>query len=69
MDFKNKRAVVCGASQGIGRATAFALAEAGAEVILLSRNEDSLKTLCDQLPADHGQTHSDHLQGLLWILT
>jgi 3-oxoacyl-[acyl-carrier protein] reductase len=58
MDFKNKRAVVCGASQGIGRATAFALAEAGAEVILLSRNEDSLKTLCDQLPADHGQTHS-----------
>jgi len=58
LDFKNKRAVVCGASQGIGRATAIALAEAGAEVILLARNEESLKKLCDELPAEQGQSHS-----------
>ncbi len=40
-----KRALVCGASGGIGRATALAFAEAGAQVIGLARSADKLETL------------------------
>ena len=49
------RALVCGASKGIGRATAEAFAAAGAEVIVCSRDEEALNKLCDSLP---GQGHS-----------
>ena len=41
---KGKRALVLGASQGIGRATAIALAKKGAEVITLARNAQNLET-------------------------
>jgi 3-oxoacyl-[acyl-carrier protein] reductase len=37
-----RHALVCGASKGIGRATAQALARLGAEVTLLARSEDAL---------------------------
>jgi 3-oxoacyl-[acyl-carrier protein] reductase len=57
MNLKNKRAVVCGASQGIGKATAIALAEVGAELILLARNEEALKRVKDEIPSEHGQAH------------
>lgn len=40
-----KRALVCGASGGIGRATAIAFAEAGAAVIGLARSADRLEEL------------------------
>ena len=46
---KDKTALVCGSSQGIGEACAIALAEMGASIILLARNADSLerrKTIC-----------------------
>jgi NAD(P)-dependent dehydrogenase (short-subunit alcohol dehydrogenase family) len=42
-DFKNKIALVTGASRGIGEAIAMALAAHGAEVILSSRKIDALK--------------------------
>ncbi|KIL48014.1 SDR family NAD(P)-dependent oxidoreductase [Jeotgalibacillus campisalis] len=40
---ENKTAVVTGAGRGIGKALAIGLAEAGAEVVLLSRTENELK--------------------------
>ena len=42
-DLKNKMALVTGAGKGIGRASAIALAEAGADLIILSRTESELK--------------------------
>ncbi|MEZ0390711.1 MAG: SDR family oxidoreductase [Pseudobdellovibrionaceae bacterium] len=51
---KGRRALVCGASQGIGEATARILAQLGAEVVLLSRRAESLQKLKSELP---GQGH------------
>lgn len=44
-----KRALVAGASSGIGAACAVALGEAGAEVILAARREEALNTLANQM--------------------
>lgn len=52
-----KQALVCGASQGIGAATALALAEQGAEVLLLARNTEKLQQVLEQLSCEQGQTH------------
>ena len=54
---KNKNALVCGSTQGIGKATAIALAEEGVHVTLIARNEEKLKAVLSQLPND-GQHHS-----------
>ena len=52
-----RRALVCGSTQGIGRASADALAAAGAEVVLLARNADQLRSVRAALPAGTGVTH------------
>lgn len=44
IDLHGKRAIVCGASKGIGRAAAQQLAELGAEVTLVARNQAALET-------------------------
>ena len=47
-----KKALVCGGSQGIGRACAMELARAGASITIVARNEQALeKTVCE-LPGD-----------------
>ena len=48
-----RHALIGGASRGIGRATAFALANAGANCTLLGRSAQTLSLVLDQL-ADHG---------------
>lgn len=48
-DLTGHTALVCGASQGIGLATAELLAEMGASVVLLARTEDKLKSIVERL--------------------
>lgn len=57
LDLTGKHALVCGASQGIGLATAQALADLGADVTLLARREERLRELAASLASDKGQTH------------
>lgn len=47
-DFEGRTALVTGASEGIGRATALAFAKAGANLVVCARNADRLKTLQDE---------------------
>ncbi|MEY4065475.1 MAG: hypothetical protein RIR26_1683, partial [Pseudomonadota bacterium] len=44
-------ALVCGASQGIGRATAHMMAAQGARVVLLARNGEALEKIRKSLPS------------------
>lgn len=57
LNLKNKTALVCGSTQGIGKAAAEALATLGAHVILLARNEDKLRETLAQLDTSDGQSH------------
>lgn len=57
LDLKGKYALVCGSTQGIGRAAAEELAVLGASVILVARNEPRLKTVLEQLPGVPGLHH------------
>ena len=50
LNLKNKNALVCGSTQGIGKATAHALASEGVNVTLVARNEDKLKEVLTELP-------------------
>ncbi|MCH7979221.1 MAG: 3-oxoacyl-[acyl-carrier-protein] reductase [Acidobacteria bacterium] len=49
MSWDDKIAFVTGASQGIGRACALLLAEAGARVVVASRNLDKLQSLAGEI--------------------
>ena len=54
----DKHTLVCGASEGIGRATAVALAAMGANVTVLARRQDKLDELVAALPRpDSSQRH------------
>ncbi len=50
LELNNKYALVCGSTAGIGKATAMALAEEGAIITLIARNEDELKVTLAELP-------------------
>ncbi|MEO6300804.1 MAG: SDR family NAD(P)-dependent oxidoreductase, partial [Paracoccaceae bacterium] len=52
-----KRALVAGASSGIGAAAAVALAEAGAEVWLAARRTNELQLLADEMAAEGLTSH------------
>ena len=50
IDLSGKKALVGGSSKGIGLGIAKQLAESGASVCLMARNESRLKQIVDQLP-------------------
>ncbi|MCK5279955.1 MAG: SDR family oxidoreductase, partial [Cyclobacteriaceae bacterium] len=52
-----KYAIVCGSTQGIGKAIALELAWLGANVTLMARNEEVLKKVIMELDTSVGQTH------------
>ncbi len=57
LSLTNYNALVCGSTQGIGKATAMELAGLGATVVLLARNKEKLETVVSELPATQGQHH------------
>ncbi len=56
-NLEGKTALVGGSTQGIGLATAILLAQAGANVILMSRNHEALENLFSELPTPFQQKH------------
>lgn len=58
INLSNLRAVVCGSSQGIGRAAAIELASLGANITLLARNRERLEAVIGDLDVSRGQSHS-----------
>ena len=57
-DLRNRHALVCGGSRGIGRACALELAQRGAVVTLAARDETALRTACEQLNGADGSGHA-----------
>ncbi len=57
INLTDKKAFVCGSTQGIGRAAATELANLGASVVLLARNEDFLKQVKGELNQSQNQQH------------
>ena len=57
-NLNNKNALVCGSTQGIGKATALQLAELGTTVTLIARNETKLKEVLSELSTSNGQQHN-----------
>ena len=61
LELNNKHVLVCGSTAGIGKATAIALANEGAIITLIARNEEKLKTTLSELPQqrDHNYIVAD----------
>jgi 3-oxoacyl-[acyl-carrier protein] reductase len=57
LNLTGKTAVVCGSTQGIGKATAIQLAKQGAHIVLIARSEDKLKKVLSELPCTSTQIH------------
>lgn len=57
LDLRNRTALVCGASQGLGAAVANELALLGANIILLARSASNLQKVQLELDVSNGQTH------------
>ena len=57
LDLTGKHALVCGASEGIGRATAHELALLGADVTVLARRTEALQAVVAALPRSGAQQH------------
>jgi NAD(P)-dependent dehydrogenase (short-subunit alcohol dehydrogenase family) len=57
LDLSGKTALVSGASRGIGRAISLALAESGADLILLSRGKEDLEQLAAEIKSFGHKAH------------
>ncbi|MCA9285968.1 MAG: SDR family oxidoreductase [Phycisphaerales bacterium] len=57
LPLSNRNALVCGSTQGIGRACAVEFARLGAHVVLVGRNGDGLSNVFAELPRPAQQEH------------
>jgi 3-oxoacyl-[acyl-carrier protein] reductase len=53
-----QKALVCGATQGIGKAVAFELASKKIDVVLIARNEEKLKSVSDEINETFSGNHT-----------
>lgn len=60
-DLRGKTAVITGASNGLGRAAAFALAGMGAELVLICRNRELAESTVDAIKRETGNSRVDYL--------
>ncbi|HCN05191.1 MAG TPA: short-chain dehydrogenase [Bacteroidetes bacterium] len=58
LSLNGRRALVCGASKGIGKAIAIELASLGAQVTVLARSAETLTSVCEGLPRPSEQRHT-----------
>lgn len=58
LSLQDKTAIVCGSTQGIGKAAAIEIALLGANVILVARSEEKLKAVMNELDVSKGQKHA-----------
>ncbi|MFU2059869.1 SDR family oxidoreductase [Avibacterium volantium] len=54
-NIQDKVVIITGASSGIGEATAYKLAAAGAKIVLGARREDKLKAIADKIAQNGGE--------------
>lgn len=58
LNLSGKNALVCGSTQGIGKASAIEIAKLGANVTLVARNEEALRKTVSELDVTQKQKHS-----------
>ena len=58
INLNGKNAIVCGSSNGIGKAIAIELASLGATIILFARNKNLLKKTIKELDISSNQKHN-----------
>ena len=57
LSLRNKKAVVCGSTQGIGKAIAEELSRQGVNLTLIARDKEALKNFIKKLDTSLGQSH------------
>ena len=57
LSLNDKHAIICGSTDGIGKASAILIAERGASVTLVARNQEKLDQTLSELSTNHGQVH------------
>ena len=57
LSLMNKHAIICGSTDGIGKASALLLANQGCEITLVARNQDKLDKTQSELNIEHNQKH------------